>query len=76
MNRSLTGIIFERKLAPLLLIFTIFQHMSLTTVSDDSNPLINKWQLMVPKILMFHENTDIFPYGDSYDISRGNNYPI
>ena len=24
---------------------------------------------------MFHENTEMFPSGDSYDISPSNNYP-
>ena len=28
---------------------------------------------MVSEVLMFHENTELFPSGDSYDISTGNN---
>ena len=30
---------------------------------------------MVSEVLMFHENTELFPSGDSYDISMGNNEP-
>ena len=33
-------------------------------------------QLVVTKVLIFHENTELFPSGDSYDISPVNNYPI
>ena len=32
-------------------------------------------QLMVSKVIMLHENTELFPSGDYYDISLGNNYP-
>ena len=30
---------------------------------------------MVSKVLMFHENTELFPSGDSYEIYTGNNDP-
>ena len=30
---------------------------------------------MVSKVLKFHENTEILPYGDCYDLSPGNNDP-
>ena len=69
------GIIFDRKIPPLLLLFTIFECMWLTTFSDDSNPLLNGVQLVVSKVLMFHENTELFPSSDSYDISPVNNDP-
>ena len=32
-------------------------------------------QLVVSEVLMFHENIELFPSGDSYDISPGNNEP-
>ena len=31
---------------------------------------------MVSEVLMFHENTELFPTGGSYEISPGNNDPI
>ena len=73
MNRSLTGIGFDCKLPPLLLLFTIFKYMILTTFSNDSNPLLNKVQLVVSKVLTFHENTELLPSSDSYEISQDNN---
>ena len=30
---------------------------------------------MVSEVLMFHENIDLFPYDDSYDISMSNKDP-
>ena len=75
MNRSLTGIALGRNLPPLLLLFTILECMCLTTFSDDSNPLLNRVKLVVSEVLIFHENIELFPSGDSYDISPGNNYP-
>ena len=73
MNRSLTGIIFDRNLPTLLLLFIIFKHMCLNKFSDEYNPLLNEVQLMVSEVLMFHENIELLPSGDSYDISPGNN---
>ena len=32
-------------------------------------------QLMVSKVLMFHENTDLLPSGDLYDLYPGNTDP-
>ena len=75
MNRSLTGIRSDCKLPPLLLLFTIFEYMCLNTLYDESKPLLNAVKLMVYEVLMFHENTELFPSGDSYDISPGNNDP-
>ena len=75
MNRSLTGILFDHNLLPLLLLFTIFECICLTTFHDDSNPLMKAVQLVVSEVLIFHENTELFPSGDSYDISPGNNEP-
>ena len=75
MNRSLTVIVSNRSLPPFLDIFTIFECICLTNLSDDANPLLNAVQLVVSKVLMFCENTELFPSGDSYDISPGNNDP-
>ena len=36
---------------------------------------MNAVKLVVSEVVMFHENTELFPSGDSYDISTGNNYP-
>ena len=60
---------------PLLLLYTIFECMCLTTFSDDYNPLLNGVQLVVSEVLIYHENTELFPSGDSYDISPGKNDP-
>ena len=60
---------------PPLLIFYILELFCLSTFSDDSNPLMNAVQLMVSEVLTFHENTEIFPSGDSYDISSGKIIP-
>ena len=59
---------------PLILLFTIFQHIFINIFSYDSNSLLNAVQLMVSEVLEFHENTELFPSGDSYEISPGNNY--
>ena len=49
--------------------------MCLTNLSDEFNPLLNTVQLIVSKVLMFHENTELLPYGDCYELSPGNNDP-
>ena len=49
--------------------------MCLNTFYDDSNPLLNAVKLVVSKVLMFHENTEMSPSGESYDTSPGNNEP-
>ena len=49
--------------------------MCVTTFSNDSNPLLSRVQLVVSEVLMFHENTELFPSGDSYDISLRNKDP-
>ena len=36
---------------------------------------MNAVQLVVSEVIMFHENTVLFPSGDSYEISRYNNEP-
>ena len=51
---------------------TIFKQMCINTFSDDSNPPLNTVQLMVYKVLMFHENIELLPSGDSYFLSLGN----
>ena len=75
MNRSLTVIASNRSLPPFLDIFTIFECICLTNLSDEYNPLLNGVKLVVSEVLTFHENTELFPSGDSYDISLGNNEP-
>ena len=47
--------------------------MSLTALYDDSNPPLNAVQLMVSKVLMFHENIELIPSSDYRDLSPGNN---
>ena len=49
--------------------------MCLATLSDESNPPLNSVQLMVSKVLMFHENTELLPSSECYDLSPGNNDP-
>ena len=49
--------------------------MCLTTVSYEYNRTLNTVQLMFSKDLKFHENIELFPFGDCYDLSRGNNDP-
>ena len=66
---------FDRNLPPLLLIFNIFEHTFITTLSDDYNQLLNSLQLMVSKVLMFHGNKELFPSGDSFYIYPGNSDP-
>ena len=74
MNRIITGIKFNRNLLSLTHIFTIFEHMCIYTWYYDYNPLLKAVQLMVSEVLILHENIELFPSGDSYDISLGNNY--
>ena len=74
-NRSLTWIGSDCKLSLLLLIFAIFEHMYITTLSDQSNPPLKSVQIMVSKVLMFHENKELLPSVDWYDLYPGNNYP-
>ena len=49
--------------------FTIFKRMCLTTFSNEYNLLLNLMKLVVSKFLIFNENPDQFPSGDSYEIS-------
>ena len=69
------GIGYDRNLPPLILLFTIFEHMCLTILSDESNPPMNAVQLIVSKVLMFHENTELLSSCDCYELSLGDNYP-
>ena len=36
---------------------------------------MNALKIMLYEVLIFHENTELFLSGDSYDISPGNNDP-
>ena len=74
-NKSLVVITFNRNLTPIILLFNFFKNMCITYLYDDYNPPLNKIQLMVSEVLMFNENTELIPYGDSYDVSTGNNDP-
>ena len=49
--------------------------MCLNTFSVESNPPLKTVQLMFFKVLMFHENIELLPSGDSYDLSPVNNGP-
>ena len=49
--------------------------MCLTKFPDESNPYLNSVQPVVSKVLIFHENTELLPSGDCYDLSSGNNEP-
>ena len=49
--------------------------MYLTTISYEYNPPLNSVQLVVSKVLTFHENTELLPSGDFYDLYTGNNDP-
>ena len=40
--------------------------------SDEVNPHLNTVKLIVSKVVMFHENTELLPSGDSYGHSLGN----
>ena len=42
--------------------------MCLITFYDESNPFINAVKLMVSRVLMFHENVEIIPSVDYYDL--------
>ena len=75
MNNSLTDIGLNHNLTPLLLIFAIFEHICIITLYVDSNPPLNTLQIMVFKVLVFHENTKLLPSSDSYELYPGNNYP-
>ena len=46
--------------------------MCCNNFSDDSEPPLKAVQLMVNEVLMFHENTDLLPSGEYYDLSLGN----
>ena len=45
--------------------------MCLNNFSGDFKAPMNAAQLMVYEFLMFHENTDMLPSGDFYDVSLG-----
>ena len=49
--------------------------MCLNNFSDDYNPPLNTLKLMVFEFLMFHENTELLPSGESHELSTGDNHP-
>ena len=49
--------------------------MCIRKVSDESNPPLNTVKLMVFKVLRLHENTELLPSGDYYDLYTVNNDP-
>ena len=73
MNNSLLSIGSDPNLPILLLLFNIFKHICTTNFYDDLNPPLNTVQLMVSKLLMFHENIELLPLADCYELSTGNN---
>ena len=72
MHRSITIIRHNQNILPLLLLFPIFKNMCLTTFSDEPNPPMKSVQIIVPKALIFHENTELLPSGDCYDFYLSN----
>ena len=76
MNKSLTGIGFNHKLSPHPnLLHKISKQTFIINFSVDSYPHLNTGKLAVLEVLMLHENKELIPYGDSYDLYLGNNYP-
>ena len=73
MNKIIAGIGSNFNLPPLLLLFNILKYMGINTFSDESNPPLNTVQLMVSKVLIFHENIEVLPSVDCYDLYPGNN---
>ena len=49
--------------------------MSLNNFYDNSNTPLNAVQVMISEVLMFHENKELYPSGDYYDLSVGNAGP-
>ena len=47
--------------------------MCLNKSYDEYNPPVNTVKQMVSKVLMFHENTELLPSVDCYDLYLGNN---
>ena len=46
--------------------------MCLSNFSDEFNQPLNILQLMVYKVLMFHDNSELLPYSESYELSMCN----
>ena len=69
------GIRYNQKFPHILFLFIIFEHMCLATFTNESNPHLNAVQLMVSKVLIFHENTEILPSVDFCYLYPGNNDP-
>ena len=61
--------------APILIYFTISKQTFIINFSVDSYPHLNTGKIAVLEVLMLHENKELIPYGDSYDLYLGNNYP-
>ena len=76
MDRSLTWIGSNRNIPPLLLLFNIFKYRCFNNFYDESKPPLNTVHRMVAKVLTFHENTEILPSVECYDLYPGNNDPI
>ena len=73
MNRSLILIVINRKLPFISLLFNIFVHICFRYFCVHSNPPLNVLQLTVLEVLMFNENTNMLPPGDSSDLYPVNN---
>ena len=62
-------------LPTLLLLFSTFKYMCITKLFDETNPTQNAVQLIFSKVLLFHENTELFPSVECYDLYPGDNEP-
>ena len=74
-NRSLTGIIFNCNTHPPYSISSLYLKIFLTNFYFESNPPLNKVQLIVFEVLVLHANTQLIPSDDSCDLSTSNNKP-
>ena len=58
---------------PLIPIFNIFRDLFPRDFVFHYKPPLNTLQLTIFEVLMFHENTELIPPGDSSDLYPGNN---
>ena len=75
MHRSLTIIVINHCLPLVLLLFNILEHICPTTFGIQSKPLLKTVKPTIFEVIIFHENTELLPPGDSSDLSPGNNDP-
>ena len=75
MHRILTLVVINHHLPFILFLFNIFKHVGIVSFCVHYNPDLNIFQLRVFEVLVFHENTELLPPGDSYELSPGKYYP-